>query len=264
VGSNPTRRIFVRSKEELARVRALALAGLNQCEIARRTGIPRSTVGEWLREKRTVGVALPAGVETCPSCGHDDHRPDLLPAPKYAYLLGLYLGDGCISAAPRGVYRLRIALDLRYPGIIRECADAIRAVRPLNVVNVQHCASGGRMAEVHSYSKAWPCLFPQHGPGRKHRRRIILRDWQKTIVESEPRSLVRGLIHSDGCRVINKSMGREYVRYFFDQHSDDVRDIFCWACDLLDLGWRQPKWKTISIARREDVALLDEFVGPKS
>jgi hypothetical protein len=22
--------------------------------------------------------------------------------------------------------------------------------------------------EVASYSKHWPCLFPQHGPGRKH------------------------------------------------------------------------------------------------
>jgi hypothetical protein len=28
--------------------------------------------------------------------------------------------------------------------------------------------------EVASYSKHWICLFPQHGPGRKHDRRIEL------------------------------------------------------------------------------------------
>jgi hypothetical protein len=50
------------------------------------------------------------------------------------YLLGLYLGDGCISAHPRGVYRLRITLDLRYPGIVEECEAALRAVLPLNHV----------------------------------------------------------------------------------------------------------------------------------
>ena len=27
--------------------------------------------------------------------------------------------------------------------------------------------------------KHWPCLFPQHGPGRKHERPIVLEDWQR-------------------------------------------------------------------------------------
>ena len=29
----------------------------------------------------------------------------------------------------------------------------------------------GTWQELYSYSKSWPCLFPQHGPGRKHERR---------------------------------------------------------------------------------------------
>ena len=37
----------------------------------------------------------------------------------YSELLGLYLGDGCISDGPRTM-RLRIALDLKYPKIISE------------------------------------------------------------------------------------------------------------------------------------------------
>ena len=59
-------------------------------------------------------------------------------------------------------------------------------------------------------------------------------------------------------------MGHEYVRYFFTQVSDDIRTIFTDACDQLGIGWRQPKWNTISIARRADVELLDEFIGPKA
>jgi len=35
----------------------------------------------------------------------------------YAYVLGLYLGDGCLSAAGR-TYRLRITLDTAYSEII--------------------------------------------------------------------------------------------------------------------------------------------------
>ena len=54
----------------------------------------------------------------------------------------------------------------------------------------------------------WPCLFPQHGPGRKHHRSIVLDDWQNRIVGSDPRQLLRGLIHSDGCRTINPSERR--------------------------------------------------------
>jgi hypothetical protein len=34
------------------------------------------------------------------------------------HLLGLYLGDGCISAHARRVYRLRLFFDARYPEIL--------------------------------------------------------------------------------------------------------------------------------------------------
>ena len=91
----------------------------------------------------------------------------------------------------------------------------------------------------------------------------FLSDWQQDIVDVHPKLFLRGLIHSDGCRCINKSMGHEYVRYFFDQVSDDIREIFCRTCDQLGIAYRQPKWRTISIARRADVAFLDEFIGPK-
>ena len=59
-------------------------------------------------------------------------------------------------------------------------------------------------------------------------------------------------------------MGRVDVRYLFVNASEDIRGIFCCACDQLGIKWRHPKERTISIARRESVALLDTFVGPKT
>jgi Homeodomain-like domain len=263
VGSNPTRRTIPRqrTREEIAAVQALAAEGLNYCQIARRTGIPRSTLHDWLNGRVP---RRPHHEPACSSCGHAEHRFDQLPAAEYAYLLAMYLGDGCISTSARGIHRLRIFLDMRYPNIIIECVAAMRAVMPSNAVHVQHYVGGGNAAEVGSSSKSWPCLFPQHGRGRKHQRAIVLRAWQQEIVDRHPKPFLRGFIHSDGCRVINKSMGREYVRYFFIQASDDIRSMFCDACDRLGIAWRHPKARTISVARRDSVALLDTFIGPKT
>src|SRR5687767_8220379 len=94
----------------------LAAGGLSATEIERRTGIPRPTVAGWINHgppRRSGSRDAP----TCSVCGWAAHAYDALP-PAYTYLLGLYLGDGCISSHPRGVFRLRIVLDLRYPGII--------------------------------------------------------------------------------------------------------------------------------------------------
>jgi hypothetical protein len=64
--------------------------------------------------------------------------------------------------------------------------------------------------EVTSLSKHWLCRFPQHGPGRKHERKIELTPWQQELVDLDPRPLVRGLLHSDGCQVPNWVNGTPY------------------------------------------------------
>ena len=43
-----------------------------------------------------------------------------------------------------------------------------------------------------------------------------------------------------------------------------IRALFCWACDLLGIEWRVMNEWNISVARRESVATLDEFIGPKA
>ncbi len=127
------------------------------------------------------------------------------------------------------------------------------------------------MTEVKSYSKHWPCLFPQHGPGMKHTRKIELAGWQQVIVDRYPGDFVRGLIHSDGCRGMNRvrrtladgDRWYEYPRYLFSNKSLDILGLCGQALDRLGVRWRFARWDMISVARKEAVARLDEFVGPK-
>ena len=133
-----------------------------------------------------------------------------------------------------------------------------------NVVNVtqrQGCK------EIYSYSKHWVCLFPQHGDGRKCTRSIVLEPWQEWVaVERQPHMLLRGLIHSDGCRVVNRVCGGryEYIRYMFSNRSEDIQRIFATACDRAGIEWRRSYRYTTSVSKRSSVEAMEKFVGPKS
>ena len=243
---------------EVHEVLKLRASGLGPSGIARQTGVPRSTVRDWVAGRTPKERVDPAVV-----------APEPLPR-EYVYLLGMYLGDGCIATHRRGVYRLRIHLDLRYPGIVDECEAAIRAVAAGNRVNRlrrrSHYTGADREThvELSCYSKRWPGLFPQHGPGRKHTRDILLEPWQMELVRANPRPLVRGLIHSDGCRFINTGRaGWRAPGYAFGNRSKDILGIFIWACELLGVRWTTAP-HTVYVSRKADVALLDEFIGPKA
>jgi hypothetical protein len=189
---------------------------------------------------------------------------DELPRDQYAYLLGLYLGDGWLAAMARGSFCLRISLDQRYPEIVGAAMSAVSAVNPSSVVRAWRRKG---CFVVSSYWKHWPAVFPQHGSGPKHARQIVLTEWQRTITIAEPGALVRGLIHSDGCRFVaaQRVDGKtyRYSRYSFSNKSDDIRAIFCEHLNLLGIGWTRPNASQIAIDRRAEVAKLDAFVGPK-
>jgi hypothetical protein len=114
-------------------------------------------------------------------------------------------------------------------------------------------------------------LFPQHGPGRKHERPILLEAWQQEVVRRYPGALLRGLFHSDGCRITNWTVRQvagsakryEYPRYLFSNESTDIMRICITALDQLGIAWRMARPNSLSVARREAVAVLDEHVGPK-
>ena len=245
------------------RRRALHLVecGHSLNSVSKQTGISRSAIRAW--QRRVEPLKRPA---RCICTGHPiDERA------SYTYLLGLYLGDGCISHSAR-TQILRIACADAWPGLIEACGAAMRTVHPENRVGREQ-KQGCVM--VLSHSCHWTCLFPQHGPGRKHDRRIVLEAWQRDIVEEHPWELVRGLIHSDGCRVTNwttRVVGGvrkryEYPRYFFTNTSEDIIALFTGTLDGLGVRWthlrQSRRAQTISVARRESVVLMDRFVGPK-
>jgi hypothetical protein len=194
------------------------------------------------------------------------HDFSSLDAYAYAYLLGMYLGDGCISSHRRAVWRLRVSLDAAYPRIVAECASAMRAVAPGRHAHVLRRRSG-RCVEVSSYSKHWPCYFPQHGHGPKHMRPMVLADWQLRIVEASVERFLRGLIHSDGTRIIATERKGRYVRYApryaFSNRSEDILEIFRTACEMAGIHCTRASAKQIAVYSKSAVARLDQFIGPK-
>jgi hypothetical protein len=190
---------------------------------------------------------------------------------SYAYLLGMYLGDGHIGRPSPGTYQLRITLDGAYPAIIDECRVAMLLTLPSVRPHVRSDRVERRV-NVDACSKHWRALFPQMGPGRKHERPIVLEPWQRAIVDAHTARFVRGLIHSDGCRSVNRFATRlpsgriaeyAYPRYFFSNLSADIRALFCESCDRLGVRWTRSNARNISISHRPSVALLDDLVGPK-
>ncbi|GAA2077216.1 hypothetical protein GCM10009801_33170 [Streptomyces albiaxialis] len=250
------------------RKRALALIaqGRSLNSVSREMGISRWSLKSWQQRLHPA----PSRGAPCWRCAGPPGLPQDTAA--YSYLLGLYLGDGCISRLAR-TYFLRIACADAWPGLIVECERAVKAVCPENSVfriQRQGCVN------VTAYHSHWPCLLPQHGPGRKHTRSIALEPWQRAIVGEHPWPFVRGLIHSDGCRITNwttrtvagQRKRYEYPRYFFTNRSDEILRLFTDTLDALGVECRSARHRkgghNISVARRASVALMDLHVGPKS
>lgn len=117
----------------------------------------------------------------------------------------------------------------------------------------------------------WPCLFPQHGPGRKHERELGMAAWQWAIVEQHPGDFLRGLFHSDGARfwnwtvrlVAGEPKRYEYPRWQFSNRSAEIRGWSGDALDLAGVAWRRSSWCALSVSRRAAVTRLDRIIGPK-
>lgn len=72
----------------------LVAAGVNDCEIARRLGVARTTIRDW---RRPTYVSRRPRAAICPRCWRPSTPISFTPD-DYAELLGLNLGDGCISS----------------------------------------------------------------------------------------------------------------------------------------------------------------------
>jgi hypothetical protein len=104
----------------------------------------------------------------------------------YSYLLGAYLGDGHIVVFSPGSASLIITLNSTYPAIIAEVHEAVAAAFPEVGVH-EFLRMGGSVTAVQANHPALPFAFPQHGPGKKHTRRIILSEWQRELTHAYPK-----------------------------------------------------------------------------
>jgi hypothetical protein len=235
--------------------------GLSDYKIAARTGVKRATVRNWRLAAHPPQTVLRDELAAAWS---------IQDVPSYCYLLGAYLGDGTVHA--RKGLSLTIVNDRRYPGVSGEILGAMAKTFPGRSPRV-HPSSTGDSDILCISHPAIVRAFPQHGVGRKHLRPIALADWQLELTHAHPASLLRGLIHSDGCRVINRfqtklSSGRvaeySYVRYFFSNLSPDIRRIFLDHCELLAIRVTQSNHRNLTVSHRRSVAILEQIVGPKT
>jgi hypothetical protein len=229
-------------------------------------GVAVKTIRRWRRLYQRRGLPRGQG-HLAPPCPRCDGA--LLDGAAYAELLGWYLGDGYISTGRRGVYNLHVYNDERYVNLNAGLLRLMAAVKPGGRPHTRR--RPGVVITTVSW-KHWPCLFPQHGPGRKHERTIVLAEWQEELVRASPSAFLRGLFHSDGARVNNwatrvvagEKRRYDYPRWQFTNRSDDIMLLCCWALDLVDVPWRRSGSWTVSVSRRDAVARLDSLVGPKS
>lgn len=258
--------VHIRPQSVVDSALAASDSGVRDADNARQHGVAVKTIRRWRRQYQRRG--LPRGQQhtaaPCPRCADG-----VLDRPSYAELLGWYLGDGHISRGRRDVFNLHVFNDLAYEDLNAHVADLMRAVKPHGRPHTR--INSGCVVTTVSW-KHWPCLFPQHGPGKKHLRRIVLEPWQLDVVEDHPDDFLRGLFHSDGSRVRNwatRVVGGErrrydYARWEFANSSEDILRLCEEALDLVQVAWRRSSARRISVSRREAVARLDELIGLKS
>ncbi len=172
-------------------------AGMSDAANAEKHGVAVKTIRRWRRDYQRRG--RPRGQShlgaLCPRCDEGE-----LDTEAYSELLGWYLGDGTITRGRRGVFNLHVINDAKYGVANTRLLEIFRRVKPASRPHTRQVP--GAVLTTVSW-KHWPCLFPQHGPGRKHERSIVLDEWQQRVVVAHPDPFLRGLFHSDGSRVKN-------------------------------------------------------------
>lgn len=162
----------MRTYEEYQEILELWEYGLNKKQIAVLMGIPRPTVRDCINRYESL-----EGLADSPTAKKNQDIQSIVNSWSqeqrywYSYLLAVYLGDGYICLT-RKTFRLRVACDSKYPNIIQRISTAIHQFCPQNSINIVK-VKNSRSIEVVCSSNSWPQLFPQHGVGEKHTRRIL-------------------------------------------------------------------------------------------
>ncbi len=240
----------MRTNQERQKVLEYHSAGLNQTEISRLTNIPKRTISGWVKQPEKNVMDF----------NSQEYVIDNKLEHTYSYILGLYLGDGYINKTAR-TWRLRIFLDVKYPKLNEFVIQQLQQLFPKNKVSIIDFKT---YWGISVYSNKIISLFPQHGEGMKHTRKIELSDWQDEIIKSK--DFVKGLFHSDGSYYFrkNKRGDLKYPAYDFRNESDDLHELFQKHCENLNiLTTFSTKPKTTHIYKKIEVSNMMGIVGTK-
>lgn len=93
------------------------------------------------------------------------------------------------------------------------------------------------------------------------------------IVDALPAPFLKGLFHSDGCRVTNRVRavrpdgtvpGYAYPRWFLSNTSQETLGLAERAPERLDIAYRRNRTTSLAVSRRAAVAAPDSAIGPTS
>lgn len=264
--NNSTRPI---ESEKYQQVMQLLAEGYKICEISKITGINRSSISNWkLRNGRQSSIShihhsisdidpIPDIIDMLGSFSAQDRL-------DYSYLLGLYIGDGCIYELKK-TCKLTITLDKRYDSLNEYTCEVFSRFfnKSPYVFDRSTCGRGNAIDIIH-HSKKLPYFFPQHGRGRKHNRPIILTKWQTDIVD--PVSILKGLIMSDGSIYFDRQSNDTKIN--FTNKSHDIIGIFEKYLSLIGISFKtyvksKTNIKMTTIHKISDVDKLISLIGTK-
>jgi len=123
--------------------------------------------------------------------------------------------------------------------------------------------------DISVHNNMLPSLFPQHGIGKKHARKIHLAGWQENLVIQNPQLILSGLVESDGCIYFADQKGKEYLRYGFANKSKDIVDIFMWAAELIGVKPticfnKKDEIYRVTISKKQDIYIMLNIIKSKS
>lgn len=199
-----------KTKNEVREILRLHNDGISQNKIHKILGFDRTTIRQILKDPEDyINKSIP--------------EFDILNIDRkvYAFVLGVYLGDGYIVKTHRqNVFKISIYCDAKYKNILEDISQSLEILFPNSkAMRIRHTSD--KCIAVYLYSSHLLKLFPQHGIGRKHERPIVLEDWQIDIINEFNEDFLKGLIYTDGCFYYSG----KYERCNFTNKSMDIMNL---------------------------------------
>ena len=208
--------------QEVSEILRLHNDGISQNKIHKILGFDRTTIRQILKDPDDyINKSSP--------------KFDILNIDRkvYAFVLGIYLGDGYIVKTHRqNVFKIRIFCDAKYNNILEDISQSLEILFP-NSKAMRRSHTSNNCIEIYLYSSHLLRLFPQHGEGRKHERPIVLEDWQKDIIDEYNIEFLKGLIYTDGSFYLSQN---KYEYCNFTNKSKDIIELCSNAMKNLNIN----------------------------